>query len=189
MRLRCLIKVRFSGFGGDLDVLCCDVATVLESLELLFRRLLPVELLFEVAGDECRLSGMHSEVQHVRRVEDSAVERGVVAEHQRREVQLPIQCRVIYKRVQILLNRFVSHFSLTVCLRMIGCGFEVAGSQLLEQSFAQLGAELSASVSDDVQWYSVPADPVVEDGLRDRVGFLVFERYQLDILRECVGHA
>ena len=89
---------------------------------------------------------------------------------------------------EVLLDRFVGDFGLTVGLGMVRCGFQVCGAQLLEQFLRQLGAELRSSVSDNVQGHAEAADPVGKDGFCHRGSFLIFQSDQLSVLREGVRH-
>ena len=86
----------------------------------------------------------------MRGVQHRPVEGRVVTEHQRLQVHLPVECSLIHEVAEILLDRFVGDFSLTVGLGVVWCSFQVSGSQLLEQLLRQLGAELRSSVSDNV---------------------------------------
>ena len=78
---------------------------------------------------------MLTEGEHLRRVQYCPVERRVVAEHQRRQVELPIQGSLIHNVTEVLLDRLVGHFRLAVGLRVVGRRFEVVRPQLFKKLF------------------------------------------------------
>ena len=61
------------------------------------------------------------------------MKRCVVAEHQRCQVDLPVERGVVNERVQVFLDGLVGDFGLAVALRVVGCGFQMASAQLIVQ--------------------------------------------------------
>ena len=112
----------------------------------------------------------------------------VVAEHQRREVVLPVQRGVIGEGAEVLCNGLVCYLSLAVALRVVGCRRTVVGLHQLEQILSQFRAEFLALVRDDFQRDPKPAEPPLKNGLSYSGGFFIGQRHKFHVLGKGICH-
>jgi hypothetical protein len=100
-----------------------------------------------------------------RGVLDRQVKGGVVGEHQRSNVVLPIQDVFTDHVTEVVCNRLIGDLSLAVALRVIGSHGGVLDVEEREELVGELRAELLSLVCDYLQRAAKSAAPTVLDGL------------------------
>ena len=112
----------------------------------------------------------------------------VVGKHQWRQVKFPIQSWRINNWSEVFLNRFVENFHLSITLRMIGWIFCVFDFQFFTEFFWQFVDKFFSSVSVNLRWNSVSANPFVEKLSCNSWCFFVLNCHNLCIFGKSVSH-
>jgi hypothetical protein len=133
-----------------------------------------------------RRPGLHPEREEVGSGLGGAVYRGVISEHQWREVKLPVEGVLLDDAGEVFGDEFVHDLRLRVALRMVRRGSGVFDLEEAVQFVRDLSGKFFAVVGDDFLWKTVTADPSVEDGVTDSGGLLIREGQNLGVFVESI---